>query len=245
MTKPFINDEQLQNAQLLINTQEKVNIELAFTTLQNFRFPPALLKKIHTQHPLECHQYQNCIPKHRVKSVVMVVQENTLSEDFIHYQNPILEKMTILGKVDIGFRRLDHIWHLTSIKELVLLDHPWLGTFLPDLEALIHLKSITIKNSGIRTQNFLPETIVNLPQLEVLDFQNCGIELIHSVVGQIKTLKILRLRGCQNLWFLPHTLRELPQLKLLDIRGTGIKNRQKIHYLRRHLPDTQVLTDKE
>lgn len=63
----------------------------------------------------------------------------------------------------------------------------------------------------------MPETICKLEKLTTLDLSNNYLKSLHDNVGNLRRLKILKLRGNKNLQRLPKSICQAQSLILLDL----------------------------
>ncbi|XP_059655102.1 probable disease resistance protein At4g27220 [Cornus florida] len=98
---------------------------------------------------------------------------------------------------------------------------------LPQTPECVNASTLLIRQSNAE-QIELPGTVFGDTQtpsstlLQVLNFQQTGIESLPSSLFHLTTLKGLYLNGCQHLRVLPTEIQALATLVVLDIRSTGI-----------------------
>ncbi|KAI9084094.1 hypothetical protein K1719_033950 [Acacia pycnantha] len=83
------------------------------------------------------------------------------------------------------------------------------------------LTKLKVEETGITK---LPQSLVNLCQLVVLNVRNCkNLVCLPNVIQFLKSLKILNISGCPKLSRLPENLNENVALEELDASGTALK----------------------
>ena len=127
---------------------------------------------------------------------------------------------------------------------------------LKDLCNQSALKKLIIKG---KVEGKLPECLKNLSELNELEISDVNINLDFSSIGQLKNLKILRLKHF-DISELPFFVVEMKSLKMLDLSGTNIEvlpygldflekidmrmielNREQQEFIRDQYPETEVL----
>lgn len=154
---------------------------------------------------------------------------------FIYLQSVIVEH----GTFKLIPTNLQHIKHLTyldlsenyidSLPKFVL-EFPNLqvlnisnqftnGLRLPKNVECFQLRQLILSGNKIQDiQSFFK----NLPFLEELNLDNCGLDSLPDEIGNLKNLKLLNISN-NNITVLPETLRLLKNINYIDLSNTKIK----------------------
>ncbi len=243
MTKPFINDEQLQNLKQLLQSNDRTNQQLALSLLRGFQLPPDFLDELRSRYPLVCLAYGFYLPFEGIRKISLHIHNQAFPANLGNYNNPQLEILELDMKDRFCYLHEDPIptiWHFTSLKKLMIKGNWSVHRLSSSIGQLHRLESLDVIDFGCNMHT-MPEEICHLTRLKHLSFQDCRLEQLPAKIGRLKNLETLNLKGNWCLEWLPKHIRYLQKLKILDLRGTGIRSLSGIESVVEYLPQTEIL----
>ena len=116
-------------------------------------------------------------------------------------------------------------WDVLSLRKCGLESLPDVFGDLPDLRVLaIGNSNADARSLTGRTNTFtyLPESLGELVNLQVLILHKCHIRELPKAIGQLKNLKVLRLDE-SKIYEIPDSIRQLSNLQYLDLSDCHLK----------------------
>jgi Leucine-rich repeat (LRR) protein len=121
---------------------------------------------------------------------------------------------------EAGLQNLAFIWNLTSLKSLLLWDVPDSNIFevcslSDDISKLQNLEYLYLQD--IENMYALPESIGKLSSLTKIELCSVGLESLPNSIDNLKGLKSISIRYCEDLYALPQSIGGLDSLEELRV----------------------------